>query len=86
MNRLLRTAGVTTSRNLLSRVTGRRRRSWTSDVSERIGDLMGRRRRRSNTGRLALQGLGAAAVALPLGLWVGRRLRGEDVTEETTNR
>ncbi len=34
------------------------------------------RRKRSSAGRKALQGLGAAAVALPIGLWVGRKVRG----------
>jgi hypothetical protein len=34
------------------------------------------RRKRTSAGKMALQGLGAAAVALPLGLWVGRKVRG----------
>lgn len=34
--------------------------------------------RRSHTGRTAAVGLGAAAVAVPLGLWLGRRLRQGD--------
>ncbi|HEV2132512.1 MAG TPA: hypothetical protein VGR27_15465 [Longimicrobiaceae bacterium] len=38
------------------------------------------RRKRRSTGKLALQGLGAAAVALPLGLWVGRKVRGGSET------
>ena len=32
-------------------------------------------RSRSHVGRNAAVGLGAAAVAIPLGLWLGRRLR-----------
>ncbi|HEX2191049.1 MAG TPA: hypothetical protein VHG51_19225 [Longimicrobiaceae bacterium] len=34
--------------------------------------------RRRSTGRTAAVGLGAAAVAVPLGLWLGRRLRQGD--------
>lgn len=37
-------------------------------------------RRRSHVGRNTAVGLGAAAVAIPLGLWLGRRLR-EDNTD-----
>ncbi len=31
-----------------------------------------------HTGRNAVIGLGAAAIAIPLGMWVGRMLRGEE--------
>lgn len=40
--------------------------SWTMDR------MMPSRRRRYN-GRTALTGLGAAAVAVPVGMWIGRR-------------
>jgi beta-lactamase regulating signal transducer with metallopeptidase domain len=42
--------------------------SW---VANRI-----RRRRRPSYARTAMQGIGAAAVAIPLGVWVGRKVRG----------
>ncbi len=38
------------------------------------------RRKRTSAGKVALQGIGAAAVALPLGLWVGRKVRGGSET------
>lgn len=34
-------------------------------------------RKRSSTGLAAAKGLSAAALALPLGLWLGNKLRGE---------
>ncbi|HEV2147906.1 MAG TPA: hypothetical protein VGR37_10930 [Longimicrobiaceae bacterium] len=40
--------------------------------------------KRSLTGRNAAVGLGAAALAVPLGLWLGRKLRQDD--EWTTAR
>lgn len=49
------------------------------------GWAMGRVRpqsRRSHTGRNAALGLGAAALAIPLGLWVGRMLRGGENTSQ----
>jgi hypothetical protein len=45
--------------------------SW---VTSRI--MPGRRRRRTSFARTAAQGLGAAAVAIPVGLWLGRKALG----------
>jgi hypothetical protein len=42
---------------------------------------LGRRQKTSFT-RTAAQGIGAAAVAIPLGLWVGRKVRGGSGTAE----
>jgi hypothetical protein len=36
-----------------------------------------------HTGRNAALGLGAAALTIPLGLWVGRKLRGEESGTES---
>lgn len=47
----------------------------TSWVTSRV--LPQRRKRHSFT-RTAVQGLGAAAVAIPVGLWVGRKTRGSE--------
>lgn len=79
--RLLKAAVVTAAPRLLARVTGSRRRNdpLTRATNWATG-LVGRRRRRTPVGRLALQGLGAAALAVPLGLWVGRKVRGEEET------
>jgi hypothetical protein len=42
-------------------------------------DRVLRRKKQSTARRTALQGLGAAAVAVPIGLWLGRRfLSGND--------
>jgi hypothetical protein len=38
--------------------------------------VLPQRRKKTSLTRTAVQGLGAAAVALPLGLWVGRKARG----------
>lgn len=40
-------------------------------------------RRRNTAGRSALKGLGAAAVALPVGLWLGRKVMGRGAAVET---
>ncbi len=51
--------------------------------------MMGRvapSRRRRNRGRAVAAGLGAAAVTVPLGLWLGRRMReGQRETTEYAN-
>jgi hypothetical protein len=38
--------------------------------------VLPQRRKRTSFGRTAAQGLGAAAVAIPVGLWVGRKAMG----------
>ncbi len=38
--------------------------------------VTGRKAPRRSTGGMAMRGLAAAAVALPIGLWVGSRMRG----------
>jgi hypothetical protein len=45
--------------------------SW---VAKRV--MPGRRRKSSTFGLSAVQGLGAAAVAIPVGLWAGRKVFG----------
>jgi hypothetical protein len=46
----------------------------TGWIANRV--LPGRRRRRTSFARTAAQGLGAAAVAIPVGVWVGRKVWG----------
>lgn len=43
-------------------------------------DLAGTKRRRTSRFGTAAKGLGAAALALPLGLWAGKRFFGADET------
>lgn len=44
-------------------------------AGEHLGERLMPARRRS-VGKGAAYGLGAAALAIPLGMWVGRRVRG----------
>jgi hypothetical protein len=55
----------------------------TSWVANRV--MPGRRKKTSLT-RTAVQGLGAAAVALPLGLWAGRKVLGGGSRNQEQNR
>jgi hypothetical protein len=43
----------------------------TGWVTRRLG-----RRQKPSIAKTAVQGIGAAAVAIPLGMWVGRKVRG----------
>lgn len=53
----------------------------TGWVSSRV---MPQRRKRTSFGRTAAQGLGAAALAIPVGLWVGRKaMAGEGEVHES---
>jgi hypothetical protein len=45
----------------------------TSWVTSRV---LPQRRKKTSFTRTAVQGLGAAALAIPVGLWVGRKARG----------
>jgi prophage antirepressor-like protein len=45
----------------------------TSWVTSRV---LPQRRKKTSFRRTAVQGLGAAALAIPVGLWVGRKARG----------
>lgn len=40
------------------------------------GQVMRRQKRSLSVGAIAFRGLGAAALAVPVGLWVGRKLLG----------
>lgn len=39
-------------------------------------------RRRRSRSAMAMKGLGAAAVALPVGMWLGRRFRGSEQQDQ----
>jgi hypothetical protein len=67
-------------------IPGRRRRnlklaaalSAAQGLMSWAGNRIGRRRRGPNYGKLAAGGLAAAAVAVPLGMLVGNRLRSHE--------
>jgi hypothetical protein len=50
-----------------------------SRAAEWATDRLRPRRKRNTLGLTAAKGLGAAAVALPIGLWLGRRARSNRV-------
>lgn len=76
---IMKTAAVATARRVSTRLAKRqgenigRAADWAVD---RV-----RPRRKNTFARTAAKGLGAAAIALPLGMWLGRRRRG---TEEAS--
>jgi hypothetical protein len=80
----MKTRNVLRAALLVPRIVRAVERARMSRMERAAGWVRGRlpvRRRRSRT-PLVLGGLGAAAVALPLGVWVGRRVRGRTETAE----
>jgi hypothetical protein len=77
MNPMLMTAARLAAPHLLSMTRGRKRKLATRAGKWASEHVM--RRHRRSVARMALSGLGAAAVAVPVGMWVGRKLmeRGE---------
>lgn len=76
---LLRAAAKTAGSHLLSNLrtpkksTLERAGEWATDRMN-LTSLAPRRRHSPSAGMIAVKGLGAAAVALPVGMWLGRRL------------
>jgi len=50
-----------------------RKAAFVAATSWLTGRLSSRRRHQTSFTRTAVQGLGAAAIAIPVGIWVGRR-------------
>jgi hypothetical protein len=77
MNRLLKTASYLAAPKLTYAARHPRKAALLKAGTWATSRVMpGRRKRRSRTG-LAMKGLGAAAVAIPLGIWMGRRMRAQ---------
>jgi hypothetical protein len=76
--KLLKAAGALAAPKLIrsiSKPAGDRVLKATRHAADGVLDLLPlRRRRRASPMRIAAKGLGAAAIALPVGLWVGRQL------------
>jgi hypothetical protein len=79
--KLLKTAAVTTATRVGTRVA----REQGENLTRAAGWAMNRvrpQRKRNTLARTAAKGLGAAAVAIPLGFWLGRRSRGTEQPQE----
>ena len=70
--KLLKTAAKLATPHLASMVLGKKK-STLSRVMDRAG--LAPARSSAGMGSTALKGLGAAAVAVPVGMWLGRMLR-----------
>lgn len=70
---LLKGAGYIAAPKLSFAMHHPRKAAMTSVATWALGHMT-HRRRRHTMGNTAAKGLGAAAVALPLGLWLGRRI------------
>lgn len=76
MNPLLKTAAKHAIPHLASMTRGRRKKMLMKAGRWAAGQVM--RKQSRGMGSLALKGLGAAAVALPVGMWLGRKLLSDD--------
>ena len=81
MNPLLKTAARHAVPHLASLTRGRKKKMLVNAGRWAAGQ-MGRKQKVS-MGTMALKGLGAAAVAIPVGMWLGRKLLAEDNAEQT---
>lgn len=77
MNRIMKTASYLAAPKLTFAARHPRKAAIAKAGQWALGRITPRRK--PQTGRRALQGLGAAAVTIPLGLWLGRQMRGRDV-------
>ncbi|HEX6924987.1 MAG TPA: hypothetical protein VF167_06135 [Longimicrobiaceae bacterium] len=72
--RILKGAGYLAAPKLLFTLNHPRKAMMARAATWATGHLMPRRRRSHTMGTTAMRGLSAAAVALPVGLWLGRRI------------
>lgn len=70
--KVMKTAGVAAASRIASKQGDNLARA-----AEWASDRVRPRRKRNVMGITAAKGLGAAALALPIGLWLGRRRRSE---------
>lgn len=73
--KLLKTAARLASPHLAGAMLGRKKSPLTRAADWASGHVVRRSAPAPSMGSTALKGLGAAAVALPLGMWLGRKLR-----------
>jgi hypothetical protein len=77
MNPLLKTAARHAVPHLASMTRGRKKKMIMKAGRWAAGQMM--RKQSRSMGNMALKGLGAAAIAVPVGMWLGRKLlSGED--------
>jgi hypothetical protein len=76
MHKLLRNATRFSVPALLNAPKNSRRAALLKAARQAIGRVNPEPPRRTPPVKLVAKGLGAAAVALPFGLWIGRMLRG----------
>lgn len=74
MNRILTAASYVAAPKLTFAARNPRKAAIAKAGQWALGRVMPSRRKPSY-GKMALKGLGAAAVALPVGMWLGRRSR-----------
>ena len=82
MNPLLKTAAKHAVPHLATLTRGRKKRMLARAGKWAAGQVM-RKQSRSSMGGMALKGLGAAAIAVPVGMWLGRRLLAGDDAAHT---
>ncbi|CAN5655805.1 hypothetical protein BH23GEM3_BH23GEM3_13220 [soil metagenome] len=76
MNRLLKTAAWIKAPRLTFAAKNPRKAAFLKATGWVTDRVLPHRRKRTTATRTAVRGLGAAAVAIPLGVWAGRKLRG----------
>lgn len=82
MNKLFKTASYLAAPKLTFAASNPKKAALLKAGKWAAGRVMPSRRRPSY-GMMALKGLGAAAVALPIGMWLGRKVLGDRQTEQT---
>jgi hypothetical protein len=82
MNRLLKTASYIAAPKLTYAARHPRKAALLKAGAWATGLVMSRRSR-SSRGMTAMKGLGAAAIALPIGMWMGRRMMNRQEPQPT---
>ena len=72
MNPMLKSAARHAVPHLATLTRGRKKKMLVKAGRWAAGQMM--RKQRPSMGAMALRGLGAAAVAVPVGMWLGRKL------------
>lgn len=76
MNPLLKTAAKHAVPHLASLTRGRKKKMLVKAGRWAAGQVV--RKQKVSMGAMAFKGLGAAAIAIPVGMWLGRKLLAED--------